>query len=195
MVDLKFTDLPGTWQHFSFTVDELSEDLFTEGIGFDGSSIRGFQKIHESDMLLVPDPATAVVDPAMEVPTLTLICNVRDPLTLEPYTRDPRFVAQKAEAHLRESGIGDTIYFGPEPEFFVFSDVRFDQTVNSGFYYLDSPEGVWNTGRNGGTPNLGHRPRRKEGYFPAPPTDSLQDLRSRMVLTMKEGVIPVEVHH
>jgi glutamine synthetase len=194
MVDLKFVDLPGIWQHFSFTTDELTEDLFTEGIGFDGSSIRGFQKIHESDMLLVPDPTTAVVDPFMEVPTLTMICNVRDPITLEPYPRDPRFVAHKAEEHLRATGIGDTAYFGPEPEFFVFNDVRFDQTMNSGYYFVDSPEGVWNSGKNE-TPNLGHRPRVKEGYFPVPPTDTLQDLRSRMVLTLKRVGIPVEVHH
>ncbi|MFN2432759.1 MAG: type I glutamate--ammonia ligase [Gemmatimonadota bacterium] len=194
MVDLKFTDMPGMWQHFSFTTDELNEGLFTEGIGFDGSSIRGFQKIHESDMLLVPDATTAVMDPAMEVPTLTMICNVRDPITLEPYSRDPRWVAQKAERHLLASGVGDTAYFGPEPEFFVFNDVRFDQTINSGYYHVDSAEGIWNTGKNG-TPNLGYRPRLKEGYFPCPPTDTLQDLRSRMVLTMKQVGIPVEVHH
>jgi glutamine synthetase len=194
IVDLKFVDLPGIWQHFSFTTDELTEELFTEGIGFDGSSIRGFQKIHESDMLLVPDPETAVVDPALEVPTLTMICNVRDPVTLETYSRDPRYVAQKAEAHLRESGIGDTIYFGPEPEFFIFNNVRFDQTINSGYYYIDSAEGIWNSGQNG-TSNLGYKPRVKEGYFPVPPTDTLQDIRSRIVLTLKELGIPVEVHH
>jgi glutamine synthetase len=195
IVDLKFVDLPGIWQHFSFTVDELNEDLFSDGIGFDGSSIRGFQKIHESDMLLVPDPATAVIDPVLEVPTLTMICNVRDPVTGESYSRDPRYVAQKAEEHLRTTGVGDTIYFGPEPEFFVFDEVRFDQNINSGFYYIDSREGVWNCGSANGGPNLGYKPRVKEGYFPVPPTDSLQDLRSRMVLTMKQIGIPVEVHH
>jgi glutamine synthetase len=194
IVDLKFVDVPGTWQHFSFTIDELNEGLFTDGIGFDGSSIRGFQKIHESDMLLVPDPETAVIDPALEVPTLTMICNVRDPVTGESYSRDPRYVAQKAEAYLRATGIGDTIYFGPEPEFFVFNGVRFDQTINCGYYYVDSVEGVWDSGRDGG-PNLGYKPRVKEGYFPVPPTDTLQDMRSRMVLTMKRIGIPVEVHH
>jgi glutamine synthetase len=199
IVDLKFVDVPGTWQHFSFTIDELNEDLFAEGIGFDGSSIRGFQKIHESDMLLVPDPGTAVVDPALEVPTLTMICNVRDPVTGESYSRDPRYVAQKAEAYLVKTGVGDAVYFGPEPEFFVFNDVRFDQTINCGYYYIDSAEGIWNSGldgrANGGRANLGYKPRVKEGYFPVPPTDTLQDLRSRMVLTMKKVGIPVEVHH
>jgi glutamine synthetase len=193
MVDLKFVDLPGIWQHFSFTVDELNEELFTEGIGFDGSSIRGFQEIHESDMLLVPDPNTAVVDPIFEVPTLTMICNVKDPVTLQSYTRDARYISQKAEAYLKSTGIGDTIYFGPEPEFFLFNSARFDQTTNAGYYFIDSDEGIWNAGSC--APNLAYRPRLKEGYFPVPPTDTLQDLRSKMVLTMKSIGIPVEVHH
>jgi glutamine synthetase len=198
IIDLKFVDVPGIWQHFSFTIDELSESLFSEGVGFDGSSIRGFQKIHESDMLLVPDPETAVVDPALEVPTLTMICNVRDPVTGEAYSRDPRYVAQKAEAYLKATGVGDTIYFGPEPEFFVFNDIRFDQNIHCGYYFIDSAEGVWNSGLDGaanGRPNLGYKPRVKEGYFPVPPTDTLQDIRSKMVLTMKRIGIPVEVHH
>ncbi len=193
MVDLKFVDLPGIWQHFSFTVDELNEDLFTEGIGFDGSSIRGFQEIHESDMLLIPDPNTAVVDPFCSIPTLTMICNVKDPVTLQSYTRDARYIAQKAEAYLKSTGIGDTVYFGPEPEFFVFNSARFDQTTNAGYYFIDSDEGIWNSGAC--APNLAYRPRMKEGYFPVPPMDTLQDLRSEMVLTMKKVGIPVEVHH
>ena len=193
MVDLKFVDLPGIWQHFSFTVDELNEDLFTEGIGFDGSSIRGFQEIHESDMLLVPDPNTAVVDPFCSIPTLTMICNVKDPITLQSYSRDARYIAQKAEAYLKSTGVGDTVYFGPEPEFFVFNSARFDQTTNAGYYFIDSDEGIWNSGAC--APNLAYRPRMKEGYFPVPPMDTLQDIRSEMVLTMKKVGIPVEVHH
>jgi len=194
IVDFKFTDLPGVWQHFSIPVQELSRELFSEGIGFDGSSIRGFQKIHESDMLLVPDPATAIVDPACEVPTLSLICNVVSPGTLEPYTRDPRYVAHKAEQYLASSGIATTAYFGPEVEFYIFNSVRFDQNAHSGYYFIDSEEGIWNSGRNS-TPNLGYRPRFKEGYFPAPPTDKLQDLRSKIVLAMMEAGIEIEVHH
>ncbi|MCS6863237.1 MAG: glutamine synthetase beta-grasp domain-containing protein, partial [Abditibacteriales bacterium] len=194
VVDLKFVDLPGVWQHFSITLDELNEDLFTEGIGFDGSSIRGFQEIHESDMLLIPDPNTAVMDPILEVPTLTMICNVRDPVTRQPYTRDARYIAQKAEAYLRSTGIGDVAYFGPEPEFFIFNDIRFDQTTHCGYYFIDSVEGVWNSGKDE-KPNLGYKPRYKEGYFPVPPMDSLQDLRSKIVLTMLKVGIPVEVHH
>ncbi len=201
IVDFKFTDLPGTWQHFSAALAELTESVFTEGIGFDGSSIRGFQAIHESDMLLVPDPATAVVDPACEVPTLSLVCDVVDPLTRQPYSRDPRYIARKAEAYLRKTGIADVSYWGPEAEFFVFDNVRFEQTQYSAFYAIDSDEGVWNSGRpaegglNGGRPNLGHRPRWKEGYFPVAPADTLQDLRSEIVLKLAEAGIPVEVHH
>src|SRR5438552_5762144 len=166
IVDVKFVDLPGTWQHFSIPATELSEDTFEEGLGFDGSSIRGFQKIHESDMLLIPDPETAVVDPACSIPTLSLICDVAQPGKLEPYTRDPRYVGKKAEAFLRESGIATTAYFGPEVEFYIFNDIRFDQTANSGYYFIDSDEGIWNSGRNGSIQNLGFRPRHKEGYFP-----------------------------
>jgi len=201
IVDFKFVDLPGTWQHFSAAIEELNEDLFAEGIGFDGSSIRGFQAIHESDMLLVPDPTTAVVDPACEVPTLSLVCNVLDPVTQQPYSRDPRYIAQKAEAYLKKTGIADTSYWGPEAEFFIFDNVRFEQTQYSAFYAIDSDEGIWNSGRpaegglNGGKPNLGHRPRWKEGYFPVAPADTLQDLRSEIVLKLKEAGIPVEVHH
>ena len=194
IVDFKFVDLPGTWQHFSAALDELTEDLFAEGIGFDGSSIRGFQAIHESDMILMPDPATAVVDPACSVPTLSLTCDVYDPLTRQPYTRDPRYIAQKAEAYLRKTGIADTSYWGPEAEFFVFDHVRYDQTQYSALYEIDSREGIWNSGTNSG-PNLGHRPRWKEGYFPVAPADTLQDLRSEIVLKLAEAGVPVEVHH
>jgi glutamine synthetase len=195
MVDFKFVDLPGTWQHFSTPMDELSELTFTEGVGFDGSSVRGFQAIHESDMLLIPDPASAIVDPVCNVPTLSLTCNVFDPLTREPYTRDARYIAQKAEAYLRQTGIADTSYWGPEAEFFVFDSVRFEQTQHSAFYAIDSDEGIWASGQNGGSPNLAHRPRWKEGYFPVAPTDTLQDFRSEVVLKLKEAGVPVEVHH
>ncbi|GBD12877.1 Glutamine synthetase [bacterium HR24] len=193
IVDLKFTDLPGTLQHFSIPARALDEGVFRDGIGFDGSSIRGFQHIQESDMLLVPDPSSAFVDPIYRVPTLSVICDVRDPVTGERYWRDPRYVAQKAEAYLRESGIADTAYFGPEVEFFIFDSVRYDQNEHCGYYFVDSEEGAWNSGREG--KNLGHRPRYKEGYFPAPPTDSLQDLRSIAILKMMEAGIDIEVHH
>lgn len=194
MIDLRFCDLPGTWQHFSIPVEELSEDLFEEGIGFDGSSIRGFQAIHESDMLLLPDPASARVDPLLKVPTLILFCNVKDPVTLEPYSRDPRGVAQKAERHLISSRVATTSYWGPEAEFFVFDDVRYDQSSHAGYYSVDSVEGTWNTGRDE-KPNLGYKPRAKEGYFPVPPADSLQDFRSEAVLLMRDAGVRVEVHH
>jgi glutamine synthetase len=197
MIDFKFIDLPGLWQHFSIPIGQFSEDIFSEGIGFDGSSIRGFQKINESDMLLVPDPETAFVDPACTVPTLSLVCDVANPGgDLEPYTRDPRYVAKKAEQYLKDSGIATTAYFGPEVEFYIFNDIRFDQNANSGFYYIDSDEGIWNSGKPGnGVANLGYRPRYKEGYFPVPPMDKLQDLRSQIVMAMEEAGIEVEVHH
>jgi glutamine synthetase len=194
IVDLKFIDLIGTWQHFSITLDELTESLFVDGIGFDGSSIRGFQAIHESDMILLPDPTTTVVDPACEVPTLSLICDVKDPITGEWYSRDPRRIARKAEDYLKTTGIAEMSYWGPEVEFFIFDSIRFDQNQYSGYYFIDSEEGIWNSGRNG-TPNLGHRPRWKEGYFPTAPADTLQDIRSEMVLAMKAAGVPVEVHH
>ncbi|MBI2874512.1 MAG: type I glutamate--ammonia ligase [Firmicutes bacterium] len=199
VIDLKFTDLPGQWQHFSVLSSEiLGEDedggIFGQGIGFDGSSIRGFQEIHESDMLLIPDPEGYFIDPFLKEPTLSLVCDIYDPVTKGPYSRDPRYVARKAEEHLAGTGIADTIYVGPEAEFFIFDDIRFDQNVNSGYYYIDSVEGSWNSGRSEG-PNLGYKPRPKEGYFPVPPHDSLQDIRTEMVLTMKRAGIPVEVHH
>ncbi|MFQ5839697.1 MAG: type I glutamate--ammonia ligase [Candidatus Methylomirabilales bacterium] len=194
IVDFRFIDLPGLWQHFSISATELSEELFDEGIGFDGSSIRGFQAIHESDMLLVADPNTAVMDPCLSVPTLVLICNVKDPVTGQNYSRDARYVAQKAEAYLKQTAIGDTSYFGPEPEFFIFDDIRFDQSYNYGFYYLDSEEGWWNSGKEE-KPNLGYKPRYKQGYFPVPPMDKLQDLRSEIVLALESVGVRCEVHH
>ena len=193
IVDVKFVDLPGTWQHFSMPVEELSEDVFTEGIGFDGSSIRGFQQIHESDMLLMPDANTAVVDPVCRIPTLSVICDVFDPVTHEAYSRDPRYIARKAEAYLKTTGIADVSYWGPEAEFFVFDSVRFDQNQYSGYYFIDSDEGIWNSGKEGA--NLGHRPRWKEGYFPVAPADQLQDFRSDVILRLIAAGVPVEVHH
>jgi glutamine synthetase len=194
VVDVKFCDLPGTWQHFSIPAATLSEEMVKEGLGFDGSSIRGFQAINESDMLLMPDLSTAFVDPVLTVPTLSLVCDIYDPVTLEPYSRDPRFVAFKAEEHLKTTGIATTSFWGPEAEFFIFNSVRFDQNAHEGYYHIDSEEGIWNSGRNG-TPNLGHRPRHKEGYFPVPPVDRLQDVRSKIMLAMIEAGIPVEVQH
>jgi glutamine synthetase len=194
VVDVKFCDLPGTWQHFSIPASALDEDVFREGLGFDGSSIRGFQAINESDMLLLPDPASAFVDPVLEVPTLSLTCDIYDPVTLEPYSRDPRFIAFKAEEYLKTTGIATTSYWGPEAEFFIFNSVRFDQNAYEGYYHIDSEEGVWNSGRNG-TPNLGHRPRHKEGYFPVPPVDRLQDVRSKIMLALIEAGVQVEVQH
>ena len=194
IVDLKFTDLPGVWQHFSIPVEDLSDELFEEGIGFDGSSIRGFQSIHESDMLLVPDRETACLDPVLDVPTLNLICNVLDPVTRQRYSRDPRYIAQKAENYLKTTGIAEVSYWGPELEFYIFDDVRYDQAAHCGYYFIDSNEGVWNTGRQE-NPNLGYKLRHKEGYFPTPPADTLQDVRSEIVLKMKEVGVPVEVHH
>ena len=193
-VDLKFGDFPGTWQHFSIPVSEVTPALFDEGLGFDGSSIRGWQAIHASDMLVVPDPQTAIVDPFNERPTLSLICDIVDPVTREAYSRDPRHIAQKAEAYLKQTGIGDTAYFGPEAEFFILDGVRYDQNAHEGYYHIESDEGIWTAGR-GDRPNLGHKPRHKEGYFPVPPTDSLQNLRSEMVLEMEKAGITVEKHH
>jgi glutamine synthetase len=197
IVDLRFIDMPGLWQHFSIPVADMTEDLFAEGIGFDGSSIRGFQTIDESDMLLMPDPATAQMDPFTKVPTLVLICDVKDPVTGKEYSRDPRYVARKAEAYLKSTGIADTVYIGPELEFFFLDSVRFDQTYNCGYYYVDSEAGFWNAGRDGGSerPNLGYKPRYKQGYFPVPPMDQFQDIRSEMVLALESVGVKVEVHH
>ncbi len=194
IVDLRFTDIPGQWQHFSILPSELTENSFEEGVGFDGSSIRGFQAIQESDMVLIPDAKEFFIDPFTSHKTINIICDVKDPITGEPYRRDPRFIAHKAEAYVRSTGLADSAFFGPEAEFFIFDNVRFSQTINSGFYEVDSDEGIWNSGSND-KQNLGYRPRSKEGYFPVAPIDSLQDIRSEMVLTMKKVGIDVEVHH
>lgn len=194
IVDLRFMDFPGLWQHFSVPATEIDEDSFTEGMGFDGSSIRGWQAINESDMLVKPVPTSAFIDPFTTHKTLVLVCNIADPLTGEDYTRDPRNIARKAEKYVESTGIADTAFFGPEAEFFIFDDIRFDQNEHEGYYFVDSVEGRWNTGRDEG-PNLGYKPRYKEGYFPVPPTDSVHDIRSEMVLTMQSLGIPVEAHH
>ena len=194
IVDFKFVDFPGTWQHFSIPADALDADMFHEGLGFDGSSIRGWQSIHESDMLVMPDPATAFMDPFTEVPTLSLICNIVDPITQQDYGRDPRGVARRAQAYLQASGLADTAYFGPEAEFYIFDDIRFDQNSHQGYYFIDSREGRWNSGA-AEDPNLGYKPNYKGGYFPVPPHDTLQDLRSEMILTMMACGVEVEVHH
>ena len=194
MFDVKFLDLPGIWQHCSYPMSELTEDMFAEGLGFDGSSIRGWQAINASDMLLIPDGTTAIMDPFTKYPTLSLVANVVDPLTRESYSRDPRYICQKAAAYLKSTGIADTCYIGPEPEFFVFDDVRYHSFEGGAFYEVDSVEAQWNTGRDEG-PNLGYKPRYKEGYFPVPPTDSMVDLRAEMVLTMEAAGLQVEAQH
>lgn len=195
IIDLKFIDMPGTWQHLTLYQDQISESSFTEGVAFDGSSIRGWKAINESDMAMVPDPSTAWIDPFMKEPTLSMICSIQEPRTGEPYERCPRVIAQKALDFLSATGIGDTAYFGPEAEFFVFEDVRFDQTESQGFYYVDSLEGRWNTGKEEAGGNKGYKPRYKEGYFPVSPTDTLQDIRTEMLLTMAKCGVPIEKHH
>ena len=194
IIDLRFMDFPGLWQHFSIPIRELKEDTFEEGLGFDGSSIRGWQVINESDMLVKPVPETAFIDPFCTAKTLVISCNICDPVTGEDYTRDPRNIARKAENYLKTLGIADIAYFGPEAEFFVFDDIRFDQNEHEGYYHIDSVEGRWNTGRIE-DPNLGYKPRYKEGYFPVPPTDSMQDLRSEMVLTLEKMGVLIEAQH
>jgi glutamine synthetase len=194
MVDLRFTDLPGIWQHFTIPVDRLTSDLFEDGIGFDGSSIRGFKEIHESDMLLKLDPTTAFVDPIFEIPTLDIICDVIDPITLQPYSRDPRYIAHKAEAYLKQTGIADTCYMGPEAEFFVFGDVRYGVDTNYAFHRIDSVEGWWNSSSEEGS-HMGGQIAPKRGYFPVPPTDTLQDVRSKMMLALNASGVTTEVHH
>jgi glutamine synthetase len=194
VVDLRFMDFPGMWQHFTVPISELTEESFEDGFGFDGSSIRGWQPINASDMLVIPDAATAKIDPFFKVPTLVLICNIADPITREAYTRDPRNIAKKVEAYLKSTGIGDTAFIGPEAEFFIFDDIRYDSQTNSAFYAIDSVEGTWNTGRCE-EPNLGYKPRHKEGYFPVPPSDKFQDLRTEMLLTLESLGIDVECQH
>ena len=192
-VDFKFIDLPGIWQHTTIPVHRLTEDIFEEGIGFDGSSVRGWQPINASDMLMTPDATTARLDPFHAQKTLSMICKISDPVTGQPYGRDPRYIAQKAENHLRASGLADTTYFGPEAEFFVFDSVRYDSSPRGAFYEIDSDEAAWNTGKAG--PNLAHKVRHKEGYFPVPPTDVLCDLREEMMSTLIDSGIDVEVGH
>ncbi len=194
VVDIRFTDLVGQQQHFSIPVEVLKEDVFADGLAFDGSSIRGFKAINESDMLLIPDPSTAYIDPFFDVTTLNIVCDIEDPITREQYDRDPRQIAKKAEAYLKQTGIADTAFFGPEAEFYVFNDVRYDQTSHSGFYYVDSDEGIWNSGRDE-KPNLGYKIPYKRGYYPVPPNDSLQDLRTEMMLNLIEAGIEVEMQH
>jgi glutamine synthetase len=194
MVDLRFMDFPGLMQHFAIPAAKLEEALFEEVVGFDGSSIRGWQAIHESDMLVIPDPKTAYIDPFYKAKTLVLQCDIADPITRERYSRCPRYIAQKAENYLKSTGIADTAYFGPEAEFFIFDDVRCDQNQHCGYYFIDSIEGAWNTGRDE-KPNLGYKPRYKEGYFPVPPTDSLEDIRAEMALTMIRCGIEIEAEH
>ncbi|MEG4227433.1 type I glutamate--ammonia ligase [Microcoleus sp. N9_B2] len=195
IVDLKFIDMPGIWQHLSLYHDQIDETAFTEGVPFDGSSIRGWKAINESDMTMVIDPTTAWIDPFMAEPTISFICSIKEPRTGEPYSRCPRTIAQKAIDYLLTTGLGDTAFFGPEAEFFIFDDVRFDQTQNSGYYYVDSIEGRWNSGKEEAGGNLGYKPRYKEGYFPVAPTDTSQDMRTEMLLTMAKCGVPIEKHH
>ncbi|MGI9113479.1 MAG: type I glutamate--ammonia ligase [Chthoniobacterales bacterium] len=194
LVDFKFTDLPGSWQHFTTTLTEYNEDIFSEGLGFDGSSIRGWKAINASDMLVIPDPATAWIDPFNAEPTLSLICTIVDPITREPYDRDPRGIAEKADAYLKSTGIADTAYFGPEAEFFIFDDVRFSYEGNGSYHRVESAEGHWNTAREE-FPNLGYKIRAKEGYFPVAPADTLQDIRNEMCLELERAGIPIERQH
>ncbi|MEG4585222.1 type I glutamate--ammonia ligase [Microcoleus sp. MOSTC5] len=195
IVDLKFIDMPGIWQHLSLYHDQIDETAFTDGVPFDGSSIRGWKAINESDMTMVIDPTTAWIDPFMAEPTISFICSIKEPRTGEPYSRCPRTIAQKAIDYLLSTGLGDTAFFGPEAEFFIFDDVRFDQTQNSGYYYVDSIEGRWNSGKEEAGGNLGYKPRYKEGYFPVAPTDTSQDMRTEMLLTMAKCGVPIEKHH
>lgn len=195
LIDLKFIDMLGTWQHCTFYRDLIDEDSFSEGVAFDGSSIRGWKAINASDMAMVPDPTTAWIDPFMEVPTLSMICTIIEPRTGELYDRDPRSIAQKAIDYLIASGVGDTVFCGPEPEFFIFDNARFDQTGHEGYYYIDSFEGGWNSGKDEPGGNLGYKIRNKGGYFPVAPADSLQDIRSEMLLTMGKCGVPIEKHH
>ncbi len=194
MIDCKFIDFPGSWQHITYPIARLESGL-EEGFGFDGSSIRGWQAINDSDMLMLPDPATAMIDPFLQVPTLSLTCNIVEPITREPYKRCPRSLAHRAEAYLRSTGIADTVYIGPEAEFFIFDSVRFEQSPNEMFHHIDSSEGRWNTGREEQGGNKGYKPAYKGGYFPVSPVDTFTDLRTEMVLAMQRVGIEIETHH
>ncbi len=193
-VDIRFLDFVGMWQHFTIPSKEVDKDTFDSGLGFDGSSIRGWQSINTSDMLVVPDATTARIDPFMTRPTMAIICDIEDPITREAYSRDPRNISKKALSYLKRTGIADSVFFGPELEFFIFDDVRYDQTANSGYYFVDSTEGIWNSGREE-YPNLAYKPRHKEGYFPTPPADSMHDIRSEMVSVLESLGISCEAHH
>ncbi|MEM7770072.1 MAG: type I glutamate--ammonia ligase [Cyanobacteria bacterium P01_E01_bin.6] len=195
MIDLKFIDMPGIWQHLTVHKSQIDEASFTDGVPFDGSSIRGWKAINESDMAMVPDPDSAWIDPFMAEPTLSLICTIKEPRTGELYSRCPRAIAAKAVDYLKSTGIGDTAYFGPEAEFFIFDDVRFDQNEHSSYYYVDTEEGRWNTGAEVPGGNKGYKPRYKEGYFPVAPTDTHQDIRTEMLLSMASLGVPIEKHH
>ena len=195
LIDLKFVDLFGIWQHCTFHRSLVDEDAFSTGIAFDGSSIRGWKAINASDMLMVPDPTTAWIDPFMEVPTLSMICTIKEPRTGELYERDPRSIAEKAIDYLISTGIGDTVFCGPEPEFFIFDSVRYDQDGHQAYYFIDSEEGIWNSGKDDPKGNLGYKIGYKRGYFPVGPSDGLQDIRSEMLLTMAKCGVPIEKHH
>jgi len=194
LVDLRFMDFPGLWQHCTYPVSQIDEDVFAKGLGFDGSSIRGWQAINECDMLIKPVPSTAFIDPFTTIKTLVMICNICDPVTGADYTRDPRNIARKAENYLKTIGLADTAFIGPEAEFFIFDDIRYDQSSNEGYYHIDSVEGIWNSGRVE-SPNLGYKIRHKEGYFPVPPADSQMDLRSEMVIALEDVGIEIEAQH
>jgi glutamine synthetase len=194
VVDFKFVDTFGIWQHFSCPIAELTEDVFSEGLGFDGSSIRGWKSIEASDMLVMPDTETAFMDPFNLTPTLSLTCAVAETGTREPYSRDPRAISQKAEKYLSGTGLADTAYMGPEAEFFIFDNVQYDNKGHTCFYSVDSEEGIWNTGREE-MPNLGYKVRNKEGYFPVAPNDTQQDIRNEMILTMEQLGVPIERQH
>lgn len=193
-VDFRFVDLLGGWRHITYAVEAFEEDMFVKGVGFDGSSVRGFQGIEDSDMLLRPDPDTLFVDPFYKDPTMVFICNVKDPVTLELYSRDPRHIAEKATRYLNTSGLADTCYVGPEAEFYIFDDARFDQTVNEAFYRVDSAWGGWNTGQQE-NPNLAHKPGLKQAYFRTPPSDPYQDVRSHMISNLRNCGVDAELHH
>ncbi len=195
MVDLKFSDMLGAWQHLTIPLATLKTDVFEEGVGFDGSSCRGWRAINESDMILMPDPSSVKMDPFSKIPTVSYICDVVMPETLTPYDRDPRQIAKKALAYLASTGIADTAYFGPEAEFFIFDDVRYNQNQFGGFYQIDSDAGAWNSGRDEGGKNLAYKPRHKEGYFAAMPTDNLHDIRDEICIELDKMGMGVERHH
>lgn len=195
MIDLKFIDMPGMWQHCTFFHNQIDEGSFVDGVPFDGSSIRGWKAINDSDMAMVPDPATAWIDPFMEVPTLSMVCSIKEPRTGQPYSRCPRVIGQKAINYLKQTGFGNEAFFGPEPEFFIFDSVSYGNEMHTGYYKVDSVEGLWNTGRDEPGGNLGYKIRNKQGYFPVSPSDNFQDIRTEMLLTMADCGVPIEKHH